>query len=122
MTGEMANEKTTCGYLMHDDKPCAKPLYDNEYCIFHSKDIEGQNSKFNDIFWEEVVKQKAFEERYDFTRFVFPGEISFVKNKFDKDVFFYKAKFYGKALLPMYLAPGILDIHQKGYQEGWKKT
>ena len=27
-----------------------------------------------------------------------------------------------KALLPMYLAPGILDIHQKGYQERWKKT
>jgi hypothetical protein len=97
MTGEKKEEKGTCKYPMHDGKPCGRDLYDDEHCIFHSEDIEGKRVEFNEKFWEEFERQKEKEETYDFTRFVFPDDISFVKKTFEKDVYFNSAKFFGEA-------------------------
>jgi uncharacterized protein YjbI with pentapeptide repeats len=80
-------------------------LHDGEYCIFHSKDIEGKKEKFNDAFWIEFERQKEHgeeddfsgEEIYDFSGFVFPGEILFERKTFEKDVNFMDAEFYGNA-------------------------
>jgi uncharacterized protein YjbI with pentapeptide repeats len=87
----------TCGYKMHDVKTCGRELYDGEYCIFHSIDIEGKKEKFNDAFWKEFERQKDHEKIYDFTGFVFPVEISFTGKIFEKDVHFMQAKFSEKA-------------------------
>ena len=50
MTGEKKGrkekEERTCTSKMHDFKPCGRPLYDDEYCIFHSKDIESRSKKW----------------------------------------------------------------------------
>ena len=96
MTGE--KEKRACNYKMHDDKPCARPLYDGENCIFHSKDIKGKKRDFNDIFWPELARQRDHDEYYDFSGFVFPGEISLGKIEFEKDVYFYDVIFSGHAV------------------------
>ena len=39
--GGKEKEERTCNYKMHADKPCDRKVYDDEHCIFHSKDIEG---------------------------------------------------------------------------------
>ena len=98
MTGEKRKEKGTCEYIKHDGEPCGRNLYDAEHCIFHSKDIEGKRAEFNEKFWEEFERQKEQEKKYDFTGFVFPGEISFKGKIFEKDVYFWKSKFSGKAI------------------------
>jgi len=43
------NEKRTCNYEMHDRKPCGRPMYkyDDEHCIFHSKEIKEKRNAFN---------------------------------------------------------------------------
>lgn len=104
--GRKQKEERTCTYQqIHDDKPCGRDLHDGEYCIFHSKDIEGKKEKFNDAFWIEFERQKEHgeeddfsgEEIYDFSGFVFPGKILFERKTFEKDVNFMDAEFYGKA-------------------------
>jgi len=87
----------TCNYKMQNCKPCGRPLFDSEHCIFHSKDIEGKKEKFHGAFLKEFESQKEHEEKYDFTGFVFPGNISFMKKEFEKDVYFWNAKFSGEA-------------------------
>lgn len=93
----MTDNKRTCTYQRWDGKPCGRDLYDGEYCIFHSKDIEGKKDKFNDTFWKEFERQKEKEKKYDFNGFVFPGDISFKELEFEKDVFFIDAQFSGDA-------------------------
>ena len=97
MTGEKGKEKGSCEYPMHDDKPCGRDLYDVKHCIFHSEDIEGKRKEFENKFWEEFERQKAQGEIYDFTGFVFPGDISFEEREFEKDVSFWAAQFSGEA-------------------------
>jgi len=78
------------------DKKKEEAVYDGEYCIFHSKDIEGKKKKFDDEFWKEFERQKVHEKEYDFTGFVFPTETSFKRKTFEKAVFFGWAKFSEK--------------------------
>jgi len=78
-------------------KPCGKPLHDDEHCIFHSKDIEGKKNRFNAEFEKEFERQKEKEEKYDFTGFIFPNEISFKNIIFEKEVFFIDATFLAKS-------------------------
>lgn len=97
MTGEKKEEKGICEYIMHDNRPCGRPLYDDEHCIFHSKDIQGKKREFYDLFWKEFERQKEQEEKYDFRGFVFPGYINFEERRFEKDVSFEGAQFSAKA-------------------------
>ena len=90
-------DERTCAYKTHDGKPCEWALYDGEYCIFHSKDIEGKKDKFDKKFWKEFERQKEYEEIYDFEGFAFPGDISFKNKKFEKNVCFLEATFSGMA-------------------------
>lgn len=94
MSSHKHREKKNCEYKRFDGKPCGKPLYDNEYCVFHSKDLAGKKPEFHRKFWEEFERQKAEEKEYDFSGFVFPGEITFEAITFTKDVFLCKARFF----------------------------
>jgi hypothetical protein len=46
----MAEKKRKCEYIL-----CSRDLYDDKYCIFHSKDIDRKRRGFDGIF------RKAFE-------------------------------------------------------------
>jgi hypothetical protein len=95
--GSKQKERKTCDYKMHNGKSCGRKLYDDEHCIFHSKDIEGKKDKFNDAFRKEFERQKN-EKEYDFTGFVFPGDFAFLPGEiFKKRTSFDKAKSNGKA-------------------------
>jgi uncharacterized protein YjbI with pentapeptide repeats len=98
MTGEMGKEGRTCDYRKRRlASPCNRPLYDYEHCVFHSKDIEGKKADFEDSFWKEFERQRTQGEKYDFTGFVFPDDISFEEIEFEKDVSFNNAQFSGEA-------------------------
>jgi uncharacterized protein YjbI with pentapeptide repeats len=90
-------EKGTCNYERDIGEPCGRPLYDDEHCIFHSKDIENKKEKFNEQFREEFDRQKEHEEKFNFKGFIFPGDISFKGITFEKDVEFSQAQFSGDA-------------------------
>jgi uncharacterized protein YjbI with pentapeptide repeats len=96
MTGEKKEEKGSCKFWFPDYN-CNRPLFDDKHCIFHSKDIEEKKTDFEDAFWKEFEGQKELEEKYDFTGFVFPDDISFEEKIFEKDVSFWKAQFSGEA-------------------------
>jgi uncharacterized protein YjbI with pentapeptide repeats len=89
-------EKKTCQFEWGDHK-CIRPSDIGEYCIFHSKDIEGKKDKFIDAFLKEFERQKEHEEIYDFTGFVFPGDIIIREKTFEKDVYFKVAQFSERA-------------------------
>jgi uncharacterized protein YjbI with pentapeptide repeats len=95
--GSKEKEKRTCNYEMDVGKPCGRPLYDDEHCIFHSKDIEDKKDKFNEQFREEFARQKEHEEHFNFRGFIFPGDILFKETTFEKDVDFSYARFCGDA-------------------------
>ncbi|MGD2086069.1 MAG: pentapeptide repeat-containing protein [Candidatus Aminicenantes bacterium] len=97
MTGKKKEEKKKCSYEVEfpDYKCSREAIPGDEHCIFHSKDIEGKKDKFNDAFWKEFKRQKDQEETYDFTGFVFPGDISFTSKKFGKIATFNNAQFLG---------------------------
>jgi hypothetical protein len=78
-------------------KDCDRDLFDEEHCIFHSKDIEGKKAQFEEEFWKEFERQKENEVKYDFYGFVFPKGISFEKKEFEKNAIFMGAQFSGKA-------------------------
>jgi hypothetical protein len=90
--------KKKCEYAGVAPYKCSREvLPGNEHCIFHSEDIEGKKDKFNDEFWREFERQKEHEEIYDFSGFVFPGDISFEGKEFEKNALFWFAKFSGEA-------------------------
>jgi uncharacterized protein YjbI with pentapeptide repeats len=93
----MLFKKRKCKYGWGDNKCNRLALRGDEHCIFHSKDIEGKKDKFDDAFWKEFERQKKDEKEYDFTAFVFPGDISFLKREFENDAYFRDAQFSGKA-------------------------
>jgi hypothetical protein len=97
MAAPQKKKEKNCNYRMHNQEPCSRKLYDNEYCIFHSNDIERKKDEFNQAFWQEFERQNSQDEVYDFTGFVFPTEISFENITFDKKVYFNNARFFGKA-------------------------
>ncbi len=93
----LEDDKKKCGYKRGDGATCGRELYDDKHCIFHSKDLEGKKDVFETLFWREFEWQEKNEERFNFSGFVFPGDISFKEKYFKKTVFFNSAKFYGKA-------------------------
>lgn len=89
-------ETSQCKGKGHWGATCGRPLYDNEYCIFHSEAIFVKKKDFNEAFWEEFERQKREKYNYDFAGFVFPDSISFKNIKFDKETIFTCSKFYGE--------------------------
>jgi len=88
------NEAKECGYIdPWTGKACYRPIYDGKHCIFHSKDIEGKKKDFEAAFWAEFERQGKCEENYDFSGFVFSGDISFMSEVFEKDAYFGYVKF-----------------------------
>ncbi len=83
-----------CKGIRYDDSACGRILYDDHFCIFHSRNIEHKQKSFNKEFDNELIRQKN-EEIYDFTGFIFPDSISFKKYNFNKNVYFKRSKFYG---------------------------
>lgn len=77
-----------CQSIRHDGSPCNRPLFDNHFCIFHSKEIERKRKEFGIAFWEEFNRQEEKDELLDFSYFIFPEIISFQKKVFDKPVYF----------------------------------
>jgi hypothetical protein len=108
--GSKKKEERTCTYQREEYKPCGRPLYDDEHCIFHSKDIEGKNDKFNDAFCKEFERQKEHEDTYNFSGFIFPGERLFDEENFEKDVNFNYAEFFGKADFSNAQFSGMVDF------------
>jgi uncharacterized protein YjbI with pentapeptide repeats len=95
--GGKGKEAMTCNAGRHDGKPCGRDLYDDEHCIFHSKDIDGKKDKFNDDFKKEFKSQKEREGPFDFSGFVFPGDIPFAGKVFEKVAYFRGSQFSGMA-------------------------
>ncbi len=90
----MPETKKTCQVIMHDGKPCGRELYDDEFCIFHSKKEDKDEYLFHEKF-NEIFKNQSLEI-YDFTHFIFLGGVAFPL-KFPKSVIFRNALFYGEA-------------------------
>ena len=59
-------EHRTCDYEIDAGNPCARPLFDDEHCIFYSKKIKDKKDKFNESFWEEFDRQKQHEEKFNY--------------------------------------------------------
>jgi uncharacterized protein YjbI with pentapeptide repeats len=99
MPGEKKEEKKKCSYEYEEfDYKCNREaLSGDEHCIFHSENIEGKNKKFSYAFWNEFERQKKSNKGYDFTGFVFPGDISFKGKEFKKVAYFLDAQFSGGA-------------------------
>ena len=95
--GSKEKEERTCIYSTLGGESCGRELYDGEHCIFHSKDIEIKKEKFNDAFWKEFERQKEHEEIYNFTGFVFPGDITFERKEFEANAYFLFTEFTGEA-------------------------
>lgn len=94
---EKKRKVKTCSYEMESGQLCEKSLYDDEFCIFHSKDSRRKKDEFEDEFWAEYKRQKEDVNTFNFEGFVFAGDISFEGRTFEKDVNFYKTEFSGNA-------------------------
>jgi hypothetical protein len=81
---------------MNNGKPCGKPLYDSERCIFHSSDMERKREAFGEAFWEEFERQKSEKKGFDFEGYIFPDSIDFGDKKLVGTVCFAKTVFSGK--------------------------
>jgi len=87
--------RKVCDVLGRDVSPCERELFDNEHCIFHSKDIERKKAGFNEIFWKEFDRQESEEKQFDFSGFIFPSSIDFSGRKFYMNLDFCEAEFFG---------------------------
>jgi uncharacterized protein YjbI with pentapeptide repeats len=89
----MSEAKKLCEVLMHDNKLCGRDLYDEEFCIFHSKKEEKDLNQFlGELF--QILGNNSTKE-YDLTGFIFPKGVDFIKN-FSKPTTFTNAIFKGE--------------------------
>lgn len=86
-------QKKKCKY---EDCP-RMALMNDEFCIFHSKDIEGKKADFDEKFLKEFERQKENEKEYNFSGFVFPNIRNFERTEFIKKAIFKNAEFFGGA-------------------------
>lgn len=86
-----------CQAIKNDESTCGRFLFDDRYCIFHSKDVENKRKIFDKEFWIDFERQKREEQEYDFSYFIFPNSISFEGITFDKCTYFNHAIFFGDA-------------------------
>ena len=66
----------------------------DDYCIFHSKDIEGKKNQFNEAFNKEFKLQDQKKDNFNFNYFIFPNDFDYFKeNTIKKNIHFYFATF-----------------------------
>lgn len=88
----------TCQARRYDNKThCERPLYDDYYCKFHSRDVDGKKDKFNEEFNIEFERQKKEDDVFDFSGFIFPDSVSFRREKFNKNIYFKRVEFLGQS-------------------------
>lgn len=75
-------------------KVCGRDLYDEKFCVFHSRKAD-KDAKLFQRQLDEIFEDKSLES-YDLALFVFPAGISFPK-KIDKSIDFGSAVFQAKA-------------------------
>ncbi|MGB8658551.1 MAG: pentapeptide repeat-containing protein [Candidatus Zixiibacteriota bacterium] len=91
----MSETTKRCQVEMHDGKSCGRDLYDEEFCIFHSK-REDKNIEWFQRGLDGILNIGAKEvEYYDLSHFIFPQGVFFPK-KFSKSVNFWKSVFKGE--------------------------
>jgi len=81
-------------------KYCERETFNknDDYCIFHSKDIEGKKNQFNDAFDKEFKLQDQDGDDFHFIEFIFPNDFDyFARNTIKKDMYFYYTIFKGEA-------------------------
>ena len=94
-----------CQYEMQDNMICREQVFrnskgendPNEYCIFHSEDLDGKKYRFEEEFNRKLEKYSSNGlSNFDFSGYVFPKIpiLALVKYKFEKSVFFNNAVFY----------------------------
>jgi len=89
------NQKKTCKHEYCDRETFNK---NDDYCIFHSKDIEGKKNQFNEAFDKEFKLQHQKEEDFYFIYFIFPNDFDyFKKNTIKKNICFCYTTFKGEA-------------------------
>jgi hypothetical protein len=89
-------EAESCRHKMHGSNLCGRQLYDDDFCIFHSKDLEKKKKHYNAAFLVEFKRQEKKDPVFDFTGFIFPNSISFEDKVFLKNTYFSYAKFLGE--------------------------
>jgi uncharacterized protein YjbI with pentapeptide repeats len=89
------NQKKTCKHKLCDRETFNK---NDDYCIFHSKDIEGKKNQFNEAFDKEFKLQDQERDDFQFIYFIFPNDFDYFKeNTIKKNICFDDATFKGEA-------------------------
>ncbi len=95
----MENDNNGCQYRkdFFDEKTCGNKLYDDKYCIFHSKDIERKkDAMFEELkYYIDNTETDRFNNYFDFNGFVF-NSFPYNKYTFKKPVDFRNAVFKEK--------------------------
>ena len=81
-------------------KYCERETFNknDDYCIFHSKDIEGKKNQFNEAFDKEFKLQDQEGDDFNFIEFIFPNDFDyFARNTIKKNIYFYYTTFKGEA-------------------------
>jgi hypothetical protein len=60
--GSKEKEERTCNAQRYDFKLCGRPLYDDEHCIFHSKDVEGKKRALMISFGRNLKGRRSMKK------------------------------------------------------------
>lgn len=83
----------------------------DDYCIFHSKDIKGKKNQFNEAFDKEFKLQDQEEDDFNFISFIFPNDFDYFKrNTIKKNINFHSAIFKGVADFEGATSEGAADF------------
>lgn len=89
------NEKI-CQVKVGLQKPCGRPIYREEKCIFHLPNKDKiEKEIFEKEFWKEIERMKKSKDNLElnFDNFIFPEHISFKNHIFNKPLSLSCAKF-----------------------------
>jgi uncharacterized protein YjbI with pentapeptide repeats len=110
----MPESTKKCQVLMHDGKSCGRDLYDEDFCIFHSrrtnkdlKQFQGELFRLLDIkhkediyftqfiFPEGVVFPNRVYQKCNFSEAIFLGDIDFSETAFEESLYLWCTSFKG---------------------------
>jgi uncharacterized protein YjbI with pentapeptide repeats len=103
----MAQSPKRCPVSMRaDSRPCGRPLHlapsgqdSVPVCLMHTLDISRDGAAFNaeiEAILAGTSKEHRPENAFDFTGFVFRGEVALPEKRFSKRVVFFGATFFNK--------------------------
>ena len=110
------DQKKICKYKFCDRETLNK---NDDYCIFHSKDIEGKKNQFNEAFDKEFKLQDQGEDDFNFIYFIFPNYFGYFKrNIIKKNIDFNSATFKGGADFVGVIFEGSVDFRGVTFKGG----